>query len=545
MSTPPIDRLEIEVGNFPLDSSFIEHNGTYTLFLRPQTFSSAVRHVRNVLPHITLEAAEQMVREQCPEFKDFDELFGLTTPPVPSIERPADLPVKEDTHPERSKRRRRAVLVAALLPALAASWALGRYTNVADTEPVKTTASAPDPSSPAVDQAPFSDSKFEFFAGSSKIVCDPISTLEAECTDADGMVMSTKAATGPDSTIFTFSYGSERIGLRIFYDAEYAKTWARQDGSRELYPNMKVHARYVLWGTDPKRIKEYVDLLVDADRQAAAGPNPMGGATPLPPRLAALTLGTLGLDSDQVGKIMFSPASASTTADAPVMVAARLVLGLDTTPPWSVSHEGDDIVALAAGIGPHPPTDGGTASGPVTEEPDPGTTAPAGEGTSTTTPTEGDTTAPTAPPTTTPTETKPPTEPTTPTPSTPPTTTTPPTTEQPKPPTTETPSTPKPPAEETPPPPVEETPPPPVEETPPPPVEESPTTPTPPSETPAPPVEEDPAPPAEETPAPPVEETPSTPPAAEETPAPDVDTAGEGGADDDLLILNSAWTVAA
>ncbi|MFF8399913.1 hypothetical protein ACF056_41655, partial [Streptomyces sp. NPDC016172] len=382
MSNPHTEKLRIVVKDqYPTDAGLVTVNGVRTLIMRPQTFSSAVRQVRSLIPSIPHEAAEELVREHCREFPDWDELFGLTDPAPPSVERPSADPADEiDKEQPRRERRRQAVIVAALLPALAASWALGRYTSDADLPPAQTKASAPDsvnaPGSGTI-TAPFADSKFEFFAGSSKIVCDPISALEAECTDADGMVMSTKAATGPDSTIFTFSYGSERIGLRIFYDADYAATWARQDASRELYPNMRMHDRYVLWGTDPKRIGEYMGLLQQADRMS--GTTAMGGARPLPPRLAALTLGTLGLNREQVSQIIARPASAA--GDAPVMVAARLVLGLDTAPPMS-DPSGDDIVALAVGIGPRPPAgaDDETAVAPVTPPSTGATTPPAAPG---------------------------------------------------------------------------------------------------------------------------------------------------------------------
>ncbi|MER6616386.1 hypothetical protein [Streptomyces xantholiticus] len=371
MTSPP-EKLDIVVGEFPTDAALFNVNGVRTLFMSSgQTFSTAVRNVRNVLPGITIEAAERMIREQCQEFRDLDDLLGLTDPVPPSVERPPVEPVSSVRKEQLPRKRRgKVILVAALLPALAASWALGRYTNVVDSTPAQTEASSPDAisdsseiGSAAAQQAPFNDSKFEFFAGSSKIECDPISTLEAECTDSDGMVMSTKVATGPDSSIFTFSYGSERIGLRIFYDAEYADTWARQDGSRELYPNMKVHNRYVLWGTDPERIAEYAQLLEDA----GSSPTAMGGATPLPPRLAALTLGTLGLDSQDVHQIIARPAAAA--ADVPTMLAARLVLGLDPAPVFT-KPVGDDIVALAAGIEPPPPSTG------PTEPTDEGSTTP-------------------------------------------------------------------------------------------------------------------------------------------------------------------------
>ncbi|MFF0698417.1 hypothetical protein ACFYU4_38005 [Streptomyces tendae] len=516
MSTPPINRIEIEVGDFPLDSSFIEHQGTYTLFLRPQTFGSAVQHVRNVLPHITLEAAESMVREQCPEFPDFDKLMGLDQPPAPSIDRPAGPPVKEDVlEPERRKRRRRAVLVAALLPALAASWAVGRYTNVAGTPSDNRTAVAasPDAAGAGADEAPFAEPKFTHFAGASNIDCDPISPLEAECTDADGKVMSTKAATGPDSTVFTFSYGSERIGLRIFYDAEYADTWARQDGTQDLYPNLEMHGRYALWGTDPQRIKVYGALIADSERSAT----PMGGARPLPPRLAALTLGTLGLDQGKVHQLMAqSPTPVST--DTPAIMAARLVLGLDQVPPTAAglgSIEGDDIVAIAAGIEPSPSTGGETSPEPS----EPVTTIPAGDTSM------GGTGTPKPPPT----STAPPAEP-------------PPQTQEPTAPPSDgvPPAEPKPPAETKPPTTTPSVDPPPLEPSTPP------TEPTPPDTGPVKPPPSESGEPTEGTPTPPAEELP--PPAAgssdpaeppADAPPPEAPAPGQ----DDFLVLSSAWTV--
>lgn len=511
------------------DVGLVNIRGERHLFLKPQSFDSAVRQVSSAMPDLPMEHVERLLREHCADFKDFDELLGSieSVPPMDIRPRPGG-PVQPARLHGRAKRW---AIAAALVPALAASWAVGRYVPVGNEATQETKASVPDTATgtadTGVDTAPFVGEQFEHFAGSSKIECDPISSLEAECTDADGMVMSTKAATGPDSTIFTFSYGAERIGLRIFYDADYAKTWARQDGSKELYPHMKVHGRYVLWGTDPKRIQEYLDLLEQADRDAR--PAAMGGVAPLPPRLAALTLGTLGLDSQQVNQIMARPVAEMT--DAPVMMAARLVLGLDMTPVWP-GHGGDDIVALAAGIEPHPPTSvgGGTVVvGPVTE---PAT----GTGSDTTTPTipptdsgSGSTTSPTAPTTTPPTDTTTPTVPATPKDATP-TETTP----TPAEPTPTDPATTEPPVDETPTTPVEETPAPPVEETPTPPVEE----------TPAPPVEEPPTAPVEDTPAP--VETPAegaTHPGQDTTPP--VDTGDQDDAGDDLLILDSAWTVAA
>ncbi|MER7951997.1 hypothetical protein ABTY59_31865 [Streptomyces sp. NPDC096079] len=539
--TSPTNKLDIVVGPFPADAALWDLNGVRTLMLREgQSFSSARDNVRNVLPGITVEAAERMIREQCPEFRDLDDLLGVSTPAPPSVERPpVEMPADDVAKGLLAGRRRRNLaLIAAILPALTASWALGRYVQFGDSDSTRITAAAPDVSpsaSPSIGAmaAPFRDSKFEFFAGSNDIECATISPLAAECTDADGMVMSTKAATGPDSTIFTFSYGSERIGLRIFYDSEYADTWARQDGSQGMYPNIKRHGRYVLWGTDMARIDEYKLLLEKADRDRSRGPGPgpamASGPSPLPSRLAALTLGTLGITKDAVRDIIANVSSKS--EDGPAMMAARLVLGLGSSP-GVYEPADDDIVALAAGIETPPTTETSTTESPTEERTFPPTS-----------PTRPPTTDPSPTPSTPVTPSEPtPTPPVTPPPTTPP---------APLPPTSPPPTTPPPPTAETPKP----TPPTPV----PTPVEPAPSTPTPPAppagETPEPdPSGEEPA-PGEETPAPPGEETPAppgdeTPPPAEETPVevpqqPDESAPAPDDQGDDLLILDSAWTVAA
>ncbi|GAA5070332.1 hypothetical protein [Streptomyces similanensis] len=535
MSTPPAHKIAIDVSEkYLTDALLITHEGTRTLCLRPQTFSSAVRNLLNVMPGLPHEAAERMIREQCPELRDFDDLLGLTEPAPPSVEHPPaptpqPEPAEESGKVMSRRRRRRAVLATALLPALAASWALGRYTNVVDTANVgQARASTPDAGTDDVSpKAPFADSRFETFTGSSNIDCETTSTLAAECTDSDGVVMSTKAATGPDSTIFLFSYGSERIGLRIFYDAAYARTWARQDGTQQLYPDLHLHGRYALWGTDHQRIEDYAKLLVEADRVKSGRMTAMGAATPLPPRLAALTLGTLGLDSQQVHQLIARPAVAMSN-DAPAIVAARLVLGLDTATTWS--EQQDDIVALAAGIGPSlPPGQTAPAVVPAMEPADTKTTAPrpdpappASPSPSSPAPAQPSSPdpAPRPAPTTTPTS-----EPSTPAPAP----------SQPETPIASPPAQPTPPASPAPsppetPPPAQGTPAPPGEETPAPPAQENPAPPA----TPAPDEE-----PAEQTPAPPGEETPVR--TADGTAVPS-DSADQ---DDDLLILDSAWTVAA
>ncbi|MFG3263467.1 hypothetical protein [Streptomyces bobili] len=327
------------------DLGLVNIGGKRHLFLKLQSFDSAVRQVCSALPDLPLEQVERLLSEHS-EFKDFDELLGTVEPAAPLDITPTPV---EPLQPARPRgHAKRWVIAAALAPVLAGSWALGYVTADSAAE---TSASAPDVSpstgssgQPAV--KPFTDSEFMDFSEAGQIDCEPIANLSAECTDADGMVMSSQAATGPDSTIFTFSYGSERIGLRIFGDADYAETWIRQDGTTELYPNLSRSGRYVLWGTDTERLSQYEDLLQAAEASSPATPHAKGLSAPLPPRLAALTLGTLGLDERDVQAILFAPNSAP--VDEPVLLAARAVLGVGTTVPRFTG--GDDIVAIAVGL---------------------------------------------------------------------------------------------------------------------------------------------------------------------------------------------------
>ncbi|MEU1355264.1 hypothetical protein ABZ410_15385 [Streptomyces cinnamoneus] len=380
---PSVPRIKIHVlapdahdDDVPLtDVGVVNMDGERHLFLSPQSFYSAVRQVSAAMPDLPLEQVERLVRDHC-EFKDFDELLGPTEP-APPVDLPP--PTEEPSAPVGpSGRAKKWVIAAALLPALAGSWALGHSTGV---ESASTAASAPDGVTARKEAAkdnrnlgpePFTAPDFKDFSVAGRISCSPIDDLEAECTDSDGMVMATKAATGPDSTIFTFSYGKERLGLRIFGTAEYAKTWAMQDASRELYPNMVLSGRYVLWGTDEERLKDYEGELLAAAKKSAGAAHQataMGHAEPLPPRLAALTLGTLGIDEHEARTILYAPQDAR--VDAPVLLAARAVLGVPDASPDVVKPGEEDIVALAAGLEPPPATGSDTRTSTVRSGTDP------------------------------------------------------------------------------------------------------------------------------------------------------------------------------
>ncbi|MDH6628683.1 hypothetical protein M2271_006516 [Streptomyces sp. LBL] len=504
--------------------------GERHLFLKPQRFESAVRQVSSAMPDLPMEHVERLLREHPEDFKDFDELLGSIEPAPPLDITPLPNGPIQSARPHG--RAKRWMIAAALVPALAGSWALGYFTA---SSPAGTAASAPDVSPSGVEPAakPFVGPEFLDFSKAGQIDCKPIANLEAECTDADGMVMASKAATGPDSTIFTFSYGSERIGLRIFGDARYAATWARQEGTTELYPNLSRSGRYVLWGTDESRLSEYADLLhAEATRQSSTV-SKMSALTPLPPRLAALTLGTLGLDARDVESIFYSPHSAP--VDEPVLLAAQAVLGVRTTVPWFTG--GDDLVAIAAGLDRPPavPPPEHTADMdppvvPIADEGTPSTptTSPAGTPPTTTSPVPAPEPDAEAPQTEQPASAPAPVEPAAP--------------EQPSPPQTSPPEPATPPASD----PVEETPA--AAETPAAgeaptagvsePVEGSPATP----ESPAP--SDEGSAPVAETPAPTDLPADTAAPAEESTSAGSADP-DTGQAGDDLLILDSAWTVAA
>ncbi|WP_435059438.1 hypothetical protein [Streptomyces sp. bgisy060] len=334
------------------DVGVVTIDGERHLFLKPQSFTSAVRQIRKAMPDLPVEHVERLVRDHASDFRDFDELLAQPVERrVPPVDLPA-LPTVPTVLPQRTSPRR-WLLAAALVPAFVGTWALGHAT--AQQEGVATAASEADrPSISKMDKeyeepAPFEAGAFRAFSKAGKIACRPIGNLEAECTDSDGMVMATTAATGPDSTIFTFSYGAERLGLRIFEDIDYAETWSQQDGSQAMYPNMQRWGRFVLWGTDDERLADYLAELRSAAKQPPVAFGLMEeGEKSLPPRLAALALGTLGLEEGDVEDIVLRPERAG--VPLPALHAARVVLGIDDGDRPRIKPGVDDIVALAAGI---------------------------------------------------------------------------------------------------------------------------------------------------------------------------------------------------
>ncbi|MFE7072532.1 hypothetical protein ACFU96_20875 [Streptomyces sp. NPDC057620] len=250
------DLTDVGVVNLP---------GERHLLLKPQPFDSAVRQVRSALPDLSVEQVERLLREYPADFGDLDELLGSSE----SVRRTDIAPLPGEPVESVWLHGRVWWWVVGAGLALTVSWALG---YAAATVPVRLSASASDTNQTDAPDArpvakPFVDPEFLDFSKAGRIDCKPIADLEAECTGVDGIVMSTVAATGAESTIFMFSYGSERIGLRIFYDSKYATTWARQEGTRRLYPDLRVHGRYVMWGTDRGRIGEYMGMIEKEDRQ--------------------------------------------------------------------------------------------------------------------------------------------------------------------------------------------------------------------------------------------------------------------------------------
>ncbi|RSS94273.1 hypothetical protein EF903_06970 [Streptomyces sp. WAC05292] len=62
----PVPRIEV-VSQLPTDAAYIRTGDTQVVYVRHLPFADAVRQVHNVLPGLSLEEAEQALRDQCPE----------------------------------------------------------------------------------------------------------------------------------------------------------------------------------------------------------------------------------------------------------------------------------------------------------------------------------------------------------------------------------------------------------------------------------------------------------------------------------------------
>lgn len=161
------------------------------------------------------------------------------------------------------------------------------------------------------------------------MTCDPMGPYEAKCVDSDGQVMASEASVGT-STAFTFSYGFEKVGFRIFPDEDAARAWTAEDGNRHLYQNVTRHGRVVLWGTDVKRLREWEASLAEtaaetsrAHHTAMLNRGPLVSTPPLPNRLAFLAFGTLHVTEERIQHAV----AAEDMGSAQLLRAVELVLG--------------------------------------------------------------------------------------------------------------------------------------------------------------------------------------------------------------------------
>lgn len=266
-------------------AALVERGGELFLIMQPfQTFSNAVQQISKLLPSMHPDEVRRLVRLHMPTAADFDSVeSSLRNEPSRSAPHLILPP------PSRQERRRswvRRVAVQTVIASLVAL-CLAAYFVVASIEP-----------------EPFESEAFESFAQVGSMLCDPLDSSHARCTDVDGMVMLATVVTSPEYTVFSFAYGAEKLALRVYPTVDCAETAAREPANREMYANLSHVGRYLLYGTDEKRLKLYANLM----RLGTSGP----AASPvdLPIRLSALTFGALNLPRDNPARVSATQESA-------------------------------------------------------------------------------------------------------------------------------------------------------------------------------------------------------------------------------------------
>lgn len=350
--TPTRLPAAVATEEFDADALLIRHGDIVLLAINPKKpFQSAVNAAMAVLlpdfPNLHLDDVRALIRPVIPDMVELESMLGADMPPLTTS---APCPEPQPATARRFHRGRlgRGLLVAAVAAAgVGAGWGTQQATQQSPAAGSQTTVKTYE-----------SDPDFKRFAAAGRMQCETIGFLQAKCTDTDGMVMLGEAAIGPGSTIYTFSYGSERIGLRVFTTTANATTWVQQTGTKATYPRLTQHGRYAMWGTDQARLSEYEKLLRQSERQEAAGQS--ADSLPMPERLAVLALGTLGADTPRY--VVRAPGADQPATNA-WLLAVSMVMGdpASTTPTSDPSH-GDDIVAAAVGMG-------STELTPISEEP--------------------------------------------------------------------------------------------------------------------------------------------------------------------------------
>ncbi|MEU5181177.1 hypothetical protein AB0G49_14105 [Streptomyces longwoodensis] len=376
--------LQEDMGSGAVTYEDHETGVTY-LFISPdQSFDYAVKSVQKACPTLSLSQVQEIIRTHCPDIREMNERLGVDHPPVPRFEAapPPEIPPAVDKGAHRRPRPPRWARVAAIAaPALVGGTLIAQLFT-----PGRSDSGTPDAAGVTVTQseAPsvFDDPTFKEYAASGDLRCEPVGQYAAKCVDEDGQVMLSEASVG-DSAVFTFSYNAEKIGFRLFETPSDASLWAAEEGNMELYDNLTVVDRVVLWGTDKKRLREWA-----ADLAEVKSAHTMGGAAPLlagstkspiaalPQRLAVLALGTLGMP----GAPAVDPVQARSLQQVQTLRAVELIMGVtDGATDGMVSSGPSDAVAIAADA-MRPPAGGlSPASGPATPlpaEPTPVKTTP-------------------------------------------------------------------------------------------------------------------------------------------------------------------------
>lgn len=255
------DAPRVVVVDIGVDAALYSEPGNRVLVLRPgQTFNNAVAAAQRCLPHSHPDTVRTIVRTNLPGAPDFD-------PPDPTPVRTG--PAEPEPAPSRWQQRWQQ---RSLIPLLAAALVIA----VVGTFGIVRLVVGPE-------GGPFTDEAFQAFARQGEVTCEQLDELSAQCWDPNGNVMISEATIGPRSVVYMFSYGQERIGLRVFADARSAKKWVEQAPTQDMYDGAQAQGRFVLWGTDREKIAEYLKLLRDSQsetetRSGAAAAEPRGSS---------------------------------------------------------------------------------------------------------------------------------------------------------------------------------------------------------------------------------------------------------------------------
>ncbi|GAA5016021.1 hypothetical protein [Actinopolymorpha pittospori] len=308
-----IPRIVVE--DVGADAVLVEVNGEPVLVLSPhQSFASAVGAVERYVPEIDQDRARALVRAHLPDAPDL-EVAG-DTPSVPAADRE-----------ERRWVPAKLVIVVAAVAA-AGGIVLGQLGN---NQAGPTTAQTELRSA----SSPFASDTFRRLAAEGDLMCTPIGTLRARCTDWDGSVMLAEANVGPEKLTVIFSYGRERIGVAVFPSGAAAHAWVSEPATRAMYPSAGTEGRFVIWGTDQEKVASYLARISGVTDSSLQGPvsSRLGGPTLPPVRMRAvpaslegMLMGALGVTPEQVDRAI--SAGLDRTFSSVQASAVALLLGM-------------------------------------------------------------------------------------------------------------------------------------------------------------------------------------------------------------------------